>query len=96
MKWYSVLAISLLFWTFTLFLVLPYGNRTANHDERIPGQAESAPVNLSMRQKLLWTTIVSAALCGLFFANLHFGWITIDDIPGWRPEPMPPELRTGG
>lgn len=93
MKWYSILAIYLLFWTFTLFLVLPYGNRTATHDERVPGQAEGAPVNLSMRRKLLWTTIVSAALCALFFANLRFGWIGVDDLPGWRPEPLPPELR---
>ena len=29
MSWYSALAIYMLFWVFTLFLVLPYGVRTS-------------------------------------------------------------------
>jgi predicted secreted protein len=87
MRWYSVLAIYLLFWSFTLFLVLPYGVRTAEEqgEQPGPGHAGSAPANVSMRRKLLWTTLISAALFGLFWLNFSQGWITVDDIPGWRP-----------
>ena len=88
MRWYSILAIYLLFWTFTLFLVLPYGVKTAEEagEETIRGHAPSAPHSVSMRKKLLWTTIVSALLFGLFWLNYSYGWITVDDIPGWRPQ----------
>ena len=45
MRWTSMLAIYVLFWAFSVFLVLPFGVRTAEEAgaERIPGQAESAP-----------------------------------------------------
>ncbi|QMW21835.1 DUF1467 family protein [Sandaracinobacteroides saxicola] len=87
MRWYSILAIYLLFWSFTLFLVLPYGVKTAREvgQEEVPGQAPSAPANLSMPRKLLWTTLISALLFAVFYANFIFGWVGVDDIPGWRP-----------
>ena len=76
MEWYSVLAIYFLFWVLSVFLVLPFGVRT--HDElgidKIPGQEESAPGNFRPGRVILWTTIVSAALFGLFYLNYVFGW----------------------
>lgn len=82
MRWYSVLAIYLLFWTITLFVVLPYGVRTSEEvgEEPIPGQAGSAPHHVSMGRKLLWTTIVSAVFFGLFYLNWTQGWISRDDL----------------
>jgi predicted secreted protein len=49
MKIGSALAIYALFWVMSLFLVLPFGVRTAEEAgvERLPGHAESAPHNFS-------------------------------------------------
>lgn len=87
MKWYSVLAIYLLFWVFTLFLVLPYGVKTSDElgERKVPGQADSAPANLSMPRKLLWTTLVSALLFGLFYLNWQMDWISRADLEKLLP-----------
>jgi predicted secreted protein len=81
----SIAAIYLLFWTLTLFAVLPFGVRTSREEGREPvaGEADSAPVDPKLGKKLLWTTLISAALFGLFWANYVFGWIEVADVPGW-------------
>jgi predicted secreted protein len=86
MKPGSILAIYLLFWTLTLFAVLPFGVRTTHEDgsEPVPGQAESAPTNPMLAKKLLWTTLISGVLFALFYANYQIGWVGLDDIPGWE------------
>ena len=45
MRWTSMLAIYILFWAFSVFLVLPFGVRTTHEagGDYVPGQAESAP-----------------------------------------------------
>ena len=85
MKPLSALVIYALFWTLTLFAVLPWGVRTSAEagEQTVPGQADSAPVRPNLRVKALWTTIVSAVLFGLYYANYVHGWVGIDDIPGW-------------
>ncbi len=85
MKPVSVVAIYLLFWMLTLFAVLPFGVRTTREEGRepVPGEADSAPTNPQLGRKLLLTTLISAALFALFAANYIFGWITVDDVPGW-------------
>jgi predicted secreted protein len=74
----SIIAIYLLFWVMSAFLVLPFGVRT--HDElgleKIPGQADSAPGNFKPLRVILHTTLLSAALFGLYYANYEYGWIT--------------------
>jgi predicted secreted protein len=83
----SALVIYALFWTLTLFAVLPWGVRTSAEagEDIVPGQADSAPVRPNLRAKALWTTLISAILFGLYYANYVNGWIGIDDIPGWGP-----------
>lgn len=83
----SMIAVYLLFWTLTLFAVLPWGVKTSEEAgvERAFGEAESAPHQFNLWRKLMWTTIVSAILFGLWYANYVNGWITVDDLPGWRP-----------
>lgn len=78
MKWYSALAIYLLFWTFTLFLVLPLGVKTSGEagEKLVPGQAPSAPHRANMGRKLWLTTLVSAVGFGLFWLNWEQGWIS--------------------
>jgi predicted secreted protein len=78
-KFQSVLAIYILFWTLSLFLVLPFGVRTAEEEgvELAPGHAPSAPHRFSLPRAALRATIVSALLFAFFYANYRFGWVTI-------------------
>ncbi|MBN8847210.1 MULTISPECIES: DUF1467 family protein [unclassified Sphingomonas] len=82
MRWTSMLAIYVLFWAFSVFLVLPFGVRTAEEAgaERIPGQAESAPHEFRVGRTALRVTIVATILFLLFLANYEYGWITTDMI----------------
>lgn len=82
MRWTSILAIYILFWTLSLFLVLPFGVRTPEESgvECPPGHAESAPHVFNFRRAALRATIVAAILFGLFYANYHFGWIKVEDL----------------
>lgn len=75
----SILAIYVLFWTLSLFIVLPFGVRTSEEQgmDRGPGHAESAPHSFSFGRAALRATIVSALLFGLFYANYIHGWITV-------------------
>ncbi len=80
MTWTSALAIYLLFWVMCAFVVLPFHART--HDEaglaKIPGQADSAPAEFRPFRVVLWTSLISAFVFGLYYANYVFGWLTAD------------------
>ena len=82
MRWTSMLAIYILFWTISLFMVLPFGVRTAEEaGEKVqPGHADSAPHVFSFPRTALRATIVSAILFALFYANYLYGWIGADDL----------------
>jgi len=94
MRWTSILAIYVLIWVMSAFLLLPFGVRT--HDEmgieKIPGQADSAPGNFRPVRIVLGATLLSAVLCGLFVANYIEGWVTPADIDFFRP---PADLDPG-
>ncbi|HEY0113840.1 MAG TPA: DUF1467 family protein [Allosphingosinicella sp.] len=83
----SALAIYVLFWTMSLFLVLPFGVRTAEEEgvEHSAGHAESAPHRFSVGRVALRATLLSALLFGLFFGNYLGGWITAADLDWARP-----------
>lgn len=80
MKLQSILAIYILFWTMSLFLVLPFGVRTPEEEgvDCPPGHAPSAPHRFSLARAALRATMVSAVAFGLFYANYVFGWVTVD------------------
>ena len=82
MRWTSMLAIYVLFWTISLFLVLPFGVRTAEEAgaEVQPGHADSAPHVFSLGRAALRASIVAAILFALFYANYLYGWVGIDDL----------------
>jgi predicted secreted protein len=84
----SILAIYFLFWVMTAFVMLPFGVRTAEEAgaEKVPGQAESAPVDFRPGKLALRATIIAAGLTGLFVANYTNGWITAADID-FLPKP---------
>ena len=78
MQWTSALAIYVLFWAMTVFVVLPFGVRT--HEEagvaRVPGQADSAPHEFSVGRLALRVTVVATIAFALFQLNYHYGWIS--------------------
>jgi predicted secreted protein len=80
MRWTSIAAIFILFWTLSLFLVLPWGVRTSEEmgARPEPGHAESAPHVFRAKRVMLWTTAIATVLCGLYYANYVNGWITAD------------------
>jgi predicted secreted protein len=86
-KWQSALAIYVLFWTMSAFLVMPFGMKTADEAgiDKVPGQADSAPAEFRLGQMALRTTIVSAILFAIFYANDRFGWLTADSLPLFTP-----------
>jgi predicted secreted protein len=78
----SIAAIYILFWTLSLFLVLPWGVRTSEEEgaRPEPGHAESAPHVFRARRVMVWTTIVATVLFGLYYANYVNGWIAVEDV----------------
>ena len=80
MRWQSALAIYILFWAFSVFLVLPFGVRTAEEAgaKLVPGQTESAPHGFSLKRTAIRTTIVATTLFALFMLNYVYGWVTAD------------------
>lgn len=79
MSWKTVLAIYILFWVMSAFLVLPFEARAAGSSAtHIAGQERGAPSVFSARRVIGRTTLVSAILFGLFYTNYVQGWITPD------------------
>ena len=82
MKWTSILAIYILFWTLSLFLVLPFGVRTPEEEgtKAGAGHAESAPHRFNLGRVALRASLVAAVLTALYVANYVFGWIRVEDL----------------
>ena len=82
MRWTSALALYILFWSFTVFLVLPFGVRTTREagGEPVPGQAESAPHEFDVWRLVRRVTVVATILFAAFQLNYHYGWISARDV----------------
>lgn len=80
MKWTSALAIFLLFWVMSAFIVMPIGMRTADEigAQKVPGQSESAPANFNPLRIIKRTTLLAALLFGVYYLNYVNGWITTE------------------
>jgi predicted secreted protein len=82
MKITSIIAVYFLFWVMSFMLVLPFGVRT--HDEagveKVPGQADSAPVEFSWRRNASRASLLALVLFGLYYVNYVNGWIDRHDI----------------
>ena len=78
----SILAIYVLFFAFSAFLLLPFGVRTDEEagTAKVPGQADSAPHRFDLKRHLLKAAILGAVLFALYYLNWTYGWITPDDL----------------
>lgn len=77
MRWSSIVALYPLFWALSFFFVLPFRLQAEGPDERVPGQAESAPPRFSFARTAKWTTLVAAVIFGLYYANYVYQWLPV-------------------
>lgn len=82
MKLTSILAIYILFFAGSAFILLPFGVKTSDEAgvEPVPGQAESAPHQFDVKRHFLKAAILGAVLFALYYANWSYGWITPGDL----------------
>ena len=78
----SIVAIYLLFFIASAFLLLPFGVRTDEEmgTPQVAGQADSAPHRFDLPRHLLRAAILSLLLFGLYYANWTQGWVTVEDL----------------
>jgi predicted secreted protein len=81
----TALAVFALIWWVTLFAVLPFGIRSqheAGPDEKpiTPGTDPGAPIQFSLRRKLLWTTLVSGVIYAACYVVYVEHLVTIDGL----------------
>jgi predicted secreted protein len=90
----SIAAIYFLFFVMSAFIMLPFGVRTADEAgvEKVPGQADSAPVNFRPGRLALRAAIIAAVCTAIFVANYTYGWLTAADIDIL---PKPPGAAAG-
>jgi predicted secreted protein len=80
MSWTTALAIYFVIWWVVLFTVLPFGVRTQEEAELVPGSDPGAPAVPSMRRKLIWTTIVSAIVFALCWVVYIYRLVSLEDL----------------
>ena len=87
MQWTSIVAIYVLFWVVSAFVLLPFGIKTPDEvgAEIVPGQADSAPVNFRPGVIAVRATILSIVLTTLYVLNYAYGWIEAEDLILWGP-----------
>ncbi|MEK9722705.1 MAG: DUF1467 family protein [Rhodospirillaceae bacterium] len=72
----AALAIYLVIWWLTLFLVLPFGIMRVEPGDLLPGEDPGAPAKPRMLKKLLITTGVSLVFFAIFYVVYDAGWIS--------------------
>jgi len=77
----TALAIYFIAWWIVLFAVLPFGVRSQEEDGAIaPGTDPGAPAIPLLVKKVIWTTIATTVLCGVFFWLFLTRRVTLDDL----------------
>ena len=77
----TAVAIFFLIWWVVLFAVLPWGVRSQHEgDEIAPGTDPGAPTIPNLRNKLLWTTLVSAAVFAVCYVVYVDRLVTLEGL----------------
>jgi len=72
-------AIYFVLWWVTLFVTLPFGVRSQHEDgEGTPGTDPGAPVASRMGRKMIWTTLLSAAIYAMAMAAYQAGLLNVE------------------
>jgi predicted secreted protein len=81
MNWTTALAIYFVAWWIVLFLVLPFGVRSQHEDGMVtPGTDPGAPIVPWLVRRLIWTTVLTAVFCAIFFWLFLTRRLTLDDL----------------
>jgi predicted secreted protein len=73
------LAIYFVMWWIVLFLTLPFGVRSLHEDGGgAPGTDPGAPVLPLMAKKLIWTTVLSAAIFVAALLAYNAGYLNVE------------------
>ena len=80
MSWKTALAVYVLIWVISAFVVLPFSARTSDEAglPKVQGQADSAPARFEAGKIVARTTIVATVVFALIAANFEYGWLTVD------------------
>ena len=70
------LAVYLVLWWLTLFMVLPWGVSRVNPDDLLPGEDPGAPAKPQLLKKFIITTFVSLVFFGIFYLIYESGLIS--------------------
>ena len=78
----SIVAIYLLFFVASAFLLLPFGVKTDEEagTPKVPGQADSAPHRFDLPRHLIKAAAMALLLFALYYANWTYGWVGIEDL----------------
>jgi predicted secreted protein len=75
----TAFAIYFVMWWIVLFVTLPFGVRSQHEDGEGPaGTDPGAPVLPLMARKLVWTTVLSAALFAVSMLAYNAGYLNVE------------------
>jgi predicted secreted protein len=83
LAWTTIAAIYFVVWWTVLFAVLPWGIRPQEEADIVPGTDPGAPAAPALKWKLVWTTLVSGVVFGLFYAAYVTRIVSLDDLAHW-------------
>jgi predicted secreted protein len=85
----TAFAIYFVIWWITLFVTLPFGVRSQHEDgEGVAGTDPGAPIMARMGRKLIWTTVISAAIYAVALSAYNAGYLNIERISKMMGIPM--------
>jgi predicted secreted protein len=85
----TAFAIYFVIWWITLFVTLPFGVRSQHEDgEGVAGTDPGAPIMARMGRKLIWTTVISAAIYAVALSAYNAGYLNIERISKLMGIPM--------
>jgi predicted secreted protein len=79
----TALAVFFLIWWVVLFAVLPWDVSSQHEGNDIaPGTDPGAPSKARIGWKLVWTTVIAAAIYAVCFIVYEERWVTVDGLVG--------------
>jgi predicted secreted protein len=79
MNLFTAVITYLTMWWIVLFCVLPFGARSqAEMGEVVEGTDPGAPVVANIKQKIIWTSLITAVVWGAFYLVVSSGWISLE------------------
>ena len=75
----TTLAIYFVLWWIVLFVTLPFGVRSQHENgASTDGTDPGAPIATQMGRKLIWTTVISAAIYAVAILAYNAGYLNIE------------------